>query len=144
MYSSVSCVAFESYVRINQLNSRNGKLTMIKLHADATNKFMHHNYMGKLLNCIFRSTISDLNTSKLEYCKDCRILWTTYKNVSLWFGNWVDDLVNLCFAFEDNDGNVIIPDEQLRGSSSTFDEMCLSIDGSEGRRGGIWILFFMI
>ena len=39
LYKSLS-VAFESYVRINQLNSRDGELTLNKL-ANEINKFMH-------------------------------------------------------------------------------------------------------
>ncbi len=44
-------------------------------------------------------------------------------------------MIRLGFAFEDNGGNVTIPDEQLRNIIN-FDKTCLSIDGSQGRRDG--------
>ena len=133
LYKSL-CIAFESYIRINQLNARDGNLTLNKL-ANAVNKCMQHNYRRKLLNRLLISTARDINASKLEYCEDCRIRWTIYKNINMWFDNWEKDLLRLGFAFEDDDGNVMIPDEQLRNIIN-FDEMCSSVDGSQGRRGG--------
>jgi hypothetical protein len=47
-YSSL-CTAFESYVRINQLNRRDDVLTLKKL-AVKVNETMLHNYRSKLLN----------------------------------------------------------------------------------------------
>ena len=71
LYKSLS-VAFESYVRINQLNSRDGELTLNK-RANAINKCMHRNYRRKLLNPILISTARDINASKLKYWEDRRI-----------------------------------------------------------------------
>ncbi len=71
LYKSL-CVAFESYVHINQLNSRDGELTLNKL-ANAINTCMHRNYRRKLLNPILISTARDINASKLKYWEDCRI-----------------------------------------------------------------------
>jgi hypothetical protein len=116
------------------LNARDGNLTLNKL-ADAVNKCMQRNYRRKLLNRLLISTARDINASKLEYCEDRRIRWTIYKNINMWFDNWEDDLLRLGFAFEDDDGKVTIPDEQLRNIIN-FDETCLSVDGSQGRRGG--------
>ncbi len=59
------------------------------------------------------------------------------------FGNWEADSVNLGFVFKDDNGKVTIPDEQLQNIIN-FDKMCLSIDGSQGRRGGSQRMFFMI
>lgn len=87
------------------------------------------------MNRILISTAKDLDASKLEYCEDRRIWWTIHKNISMWFLNWEDDLVNLGFAFKDNNGKVTIPDEQLQFIIN-FDETCLSVDGRYGRRGG--------
>ena len=53
----------------------------------------------------------------------------------MWFVNWEDDLINLGFSFEDNKGYVIISDEQLQNIIN-FDKTCLSVDGSQERRGG--------
>ncbi len=44
-------------------------------------------------------------------------------------------MVDLGFAFNDKRGECIVPDEQIRNIIN-FDETCLSLDGSEGRRGG--------
>ncbi len=106
------CVAFESYVRINQINSRDGELTMTKLAAKV-NEAMGRNYRRKLLNRVLLSTAKDLDASKMEYCEDRRIGWTTFKNISTWFENWEMDLVELGFAFRDDDVKVSIPEEQL-------------------------------
>jgi hypothetical protein len=71
----------------------------------------------------------------MEYCEDRRIRWTTYSNISSWFDCWEYDLVDLGFAFYDEHGECIISDEQMQNILN-FDETCLSVDGSEGRRGG--------
>jgi hypothetical protein len=61
--------------------------------------------------------------------------WTTHANISSWFDNWEFDLVDLGFAVRAADGKVTILDEQLRFIIN-FDETCLLLDGTEGRRGG--------
>ena len=132
-YKSLT-VAFESYVRINQLNRRDDVLTLKKLVAKI-NKAMNHDYRSKLLNRVLLDTAKYLDASKMEYCEDRRIRWTTYSNINIWFDNWEWDLVDLGFAFYDEDGKCVIPDEQLCNILN-FDETCLSADGSEGRRGG--------
>jgi hypothetical protein len=53
-YNSLT-VAFESYVRINQLNRRDDVLTLTKL-ATKVNETMGHNYKSKLLNRVLLST----------------------------------------------------------------------------------------
>jgi hypothetical protein len=58
-----------------------------------------------------------------------------YFNISSWFDSWECDLVDLGFAFYDKDGQCIILDEQIQNIIN-FDKACLSLDGSEGRRGG--------
>jgi hypothetical protein len=105
-YNSL-CVAFESYVRINQLNRRDDKLTFDKLAAKI-NECMNHNYKNKLLNRVLCSTAKHLDASKMEYCEDRRIRWTTWSNINAWFDNWERDLVELGFAFYDEDGKVVI------------------------------------
>ena len=74
-YNSL-CVAFESYVRINQLNRRDDVLTLKKLSA-AINETLQHNYRSKMLNRVLLSTAKYLDASKLEYAEDRRIRWTT-------------------------------------------------------------------
>jgi hypothetical protein len=132
-YNSL-CIAFETYVRINEINSRDGELTLTKLAAKV-NDTMGHNYRDKLLNCVLTSTAKDLDASKMEYCEDQQIRWTTFKNISMWFDNWKMNLLDLGFAVMGNDGKVTIPNRQLHNIINS-DETCMSIDGSEGRRGG--------
>jgi len=62
-------------------------------------------------------------------CVDKRIERTTEENI------WEFDLMDLGFATRGADGTVTIPDEQLYYIIN-FNETCLSLDGSEGRRGG--------
>jgi hypothetical protein len=57
------------------------------------------------------------------------------RKFSSWFDNREFDLVDLGFAVRAADGKVTILDEQLRFIIN-FDETCLSLDGTEGRRGG--------
>jgi hypothetical protein len=54
----------------------------------------------------------------------------------MWFDNREDDLIWLGFAFEDDGGNMTIPDKQLRNIIN-FDKTCLSVDGNQGRRDGL-------
>jgi len=110
-------------------------LTLKKLAAKV-NETMLHNHRSKLLNRVLLSTVKYLDASKMEYCEDRRIRWTTYLNISAWFDCWEYDLVDLGFAFYDERGECIVPDEQIRNIIN-FDETCLSLDGSEGRRGGV-------
>jgi hypothetical protein len=69
---SALCTAFESYVRINQLNRRDDVLTLKKLAAKI-NETMQHNYRSKLLNRVLLSTAKYLDASKMEYCEDRRM-----------------------------------------------------------------------
>ena len=124
-YNSL-CVAFESYVRINQLNRRDDKLTFDKLAAKI-NKTMNHDYRKKLLNRVLLSTTKYLDASKMEYCEDCRIRWTTWTNINAWFDNWERDSVELGFAFYNEQGQCIIPDEMLPYILN-FNETCLTAD----------------
>jgi hypothetical protein len=63
-YSSL-CMAFESYICINQLNRRDDVLTLKKLRA-TVNKTLQHDYKRKLLNHVLLSTAKYLDASKLE------------------------------------------------------------------------------
>ena len=64
-----------------------------------------------------------------------RILWTTYKNLKLWFDNWKQFLEELGFAHRNDDCDLVVPPDQL-ARILNFDETCLSLDGSKGNRGG--------
>lgn len=139
------CMAFESYLRINQINARIGKNSRPKL-AIQVNKAAGivsngNKQSAKLLDRILRDTAIDLNASKCNFAEDRRIQWTTKKNLSVWFDNWGNDLVELGFATRDASDSVVIPEEQLKNIVN-FDETCLSLDGSEGNRGGRPVVVF--
>ncbi len=60
----------------------------------------------------------------------------TYQNLKLWFDCWVNFLVEYGFAMMyDADGELII-DAELMHRILNMDETCLSLDGSNGNRGG--------
>ena len=128
------CLAFESYVRIMQINSKEGEITFKKLSAKI-NAVLRHNYRQKMLQRVLSATARNLDASTMHIAEDRRVRWTTHANISSWFGNWEFDLVDLGFAVRAADGKVTIPDEQLPFILN-FDETCLSLDGTEGRRGG--------
>ena len=77
----------------------------------------------------------NLDASTMHITKDRQVRWTTFVNISSWFDNWEFDLVELGFAMKGINGTVTIPDDQL-SFILNLDETCLSLDGSEGRRGG--------
>jgi hypothetical protein len=128
------CIAFESYVRIQQINMQQGEITYKKL-AGRINQVLKHDYKQKMLQRVLCATTKNLDASTMHIAEDRRFCWTTFANISSWFDNWEFDLVELGFAMRGIDGTVTIPDDQLPFILN-FDEMCLSLDGSEGRRGG--------
>jgi hypothetical protein len=134
------CMAFESYISINQLNG--------------TCSLNCHNKLSKKLNCIFdikpcfnepnhwlvkrvlAATAIDLNASKAKNAEDRRIEWTTYKNLDMWFENWISNLVKLGFATKLNDGDEIYINDEQMARIMNFDETCCSLDGGASTRGG--------
>ncbi len=91
---------------------------------------------SKLLDRILQHKGVDLKAGKVFSQEARRIQWTTAKNLSMWFDNWEHDLVQLGFAtMIGNTGNIHIADDQLERIIN-FDETCLSLDGSNGNRGG--------
>ena len=133
------CNAFESFVVINQLNGNGGNNTK-KILASKVNAVMNQagnnsQLSFKLLNRIITATAININASKVHSVEARRILWTTYKNLKVWFENWEKDLLDLGFALKDEEGNTYVPDEQLYNIGN-IDETCLSLDGSKGNRGG--------
>ena len=131
------CSAFHSFVAIHQINGKSGELNRKKLR-DRINRVMgrdSHNLSFKLLDRILAETAIDLHCSKVNDVEERRILWTTYKNLKMWFNNWKLDLLNLGFATQNLEGDVTISENQLYRIIN-LDETCLSLDGSKGNRGG--------
>ena len=131
------CVALESFISINQVNDNCGvlgrKVLASQVNCVAARPDVKSN---KLFDRIIKHKGLDLKAGKLQAQEARRIQWMTAKNLSMWFDNWAHDLVELGFATMLSDtGNVHIADDQL-GRIINFDETCLSLDGSNGNRGG--------
>ena len=123
---------FASRSRVSFTSS--SEITYKKLAA-RINALLGRNYKLKMLQRILLATVKNLDSSTMNIAKDRRVRWTTFANISSWFDNWEFDLVELGFATRDADGKIAISAEQLYFILN-FDETCLSVDGSEGRRGG--------
>jgi hypothetical protein len=63
------CMAFESYVRICQINSREGKIMLTKLAA-RINAVLHHNYKQKMLQRVLSATAKNLDASTMHIAED--------------------------------------------------------------------------
>ena len=87
------CVAFESYVRIMQINSKEGELTYKNLAA-RINALLRHDYKQKMLQRVLSATAKNLDASTMHVAEDRRVLWTTEENIVCWFNNWEFDLVD--------------------------------------------------
>ena len=117
-----------------QINSRQGEITYKKL-ASRINVLLGKDYRLKMLQHVLLATSKNLDASTMHVAEDRRVLWTTEENIVCWFDNWEFDLVDLGFAVRAADGKVTILDEQLHFINN-FNKTCLSLDGTEGRRGG--------
>ena len=128
------CVAFESFVRIMQINSKSGEITYKKL-ALCINAVLCHDYNQKMFQRFLLATAKNLDASAMHNAEDRQVLWTTAENISCWFNNWEFNLVDLGFATRGADEKVTIPNEQLYYIIN-INETCISLDGSKGQRGG--------
>jgi hypothetical protein len=88
-----------------------------------------------ILSRLIRDTADNIHGYKLNCAEDRRIRWTTYQNLELWHDSWDDFLVQYGFATIDATGTVTVK-EELKGRIINMDETCLSLDGSNGNRGG--------
>ncbi len=134
-------VTFESFVTISQFNwgrrecrhkplaVRHSKVIKTKDWTQAQQK--------DFLQCVLKDSAINLDATKSTNAEDRRICWTTNRNLSSWFDNWEDDLVEQGFA----DCNLItnkissLQPNQLKRILN-FDETCLSLDGSTSKCGG--------
>ena len=63
-----------------------------------------------MLNRVLRDTACNLNKRKLHNAEDRRIRWTNHRNISMWFDNFENDLVELGFALCDpTTGKTLFP-----------------------------------
>lgn len=77
----------------------------------------------------------------MEKVEARRILWTTHKNLTIWFENLKVNLQKLGFRTIGPRDNIKISLERL-GRILNLDEICLSLDGSNGNRGGRSEVYF--
>ena len=131
---------FESFVEIKQANgdtdeeSRKNMASILKNVVSSASTADRKGY--KKLNRLLRETAINIST-KVEHLEEYQQKqWKTYGNINLFFDTWDKDLVELGFAYRDDEEKIVITDEKL-GKIINFDESCISLDGSEGRRGGI-------
>ena len=137
------CVAFETMVKINQCNGRECENMQRKLMM-RTNCCVNKDgstSLSLVKRLINETAVDILRSSKSNKAEHRRILWTTYNNIKIWFDNWETDLLELGFAEKDEKGDVYIPKEQLERILN-MDETCLSMDGSDGSRGGRPVAIF--
>ena len=133
------CMAFESFICINQLNGTVRVLSQKRL-APLVKKVIYgkqHNANGrKLVRYVLHDTATDLRRMKSHNAEDRRIRWMNHKNITMWFNKWEHDLVKLGFAFwDETTGKVHIP-EEMRRMIGNFDETSLPLCGATTNRGG--------
>jgi hypothetical protein len=130
-----------SYVAIGQINGYSEKkksdLVSCLEELQKTNKIYES---GRHFNKIKVANAALLALSKEEVIELRRQIWTTHTNLNDWFDSWEVFLVSQGFATEitGEDGNekeVIVSEDQKRRIINV-DETNLSLDGSDGGRGG--------
>jgi hypothetical protein len=128
--------AFVSLVKINQLNNRVEDNTQAKLGAKIANVFAMNQSDRHLITRMLKDTAIDLMAAKMSRQEHRRILWNTYRNLELWFNNWEANLLRLGFAYVEEDTNLVQIRPELLHRFVNIDETALSLDGSNGQRGG--------
>ena len=133
------CEAFETYIQINQINSRDWQHKR-KYLAALLNKVVGISSDGSrvkdsFLNRVLRATETNFQADVDKPVEEHRLRWTTYDNIKRWFETWEAVLLELGFAHEDDNGNTVIPPNQL-DRIFNMDESAISFDGSESVAGG--------
>ena len=62
-------------------------------------------------------------------------MWTTMRNLKMWFEKWKVDLMDISFTEEDEDRNVSIKNYKPKDICN-LDKTCISLDGSNRNKGG--------
>jgi hypothetical protein len=135
VYKSL-CMAYGSFLRINQINGRGGdnlRSKLILLIAETMK--IGVNSAAEVVKRLCRDTAADMKADKLCFAEERRVRWTTFSNLEMWFNSWEKMLIDLGLMEDDGSGKFTIPDHQLRNILN-FDETCLSLDGSSINRGG--------
>jgi len=130
------CEALSSLIPINGMNARSGDNSRKKLMTMLVKTMdIETSEAGKLLDRLLRDTAQDIHAEKLNCAEDRRVRWTTYQNLKLWFDSWEKFLVEFGFATYDANGELDI-DAELMHRILNMDETCISLNGSNGNRGG--------
>ena len=130
------CQAYTSLIPINQMNAcagDNSRKKMIPMLAKTFN--IGTPEATNLLDRIVRDTSTDIHATKLNCAEDRRIRWTTYQNLDLWFSSWEVFVVEYGFATINQNGQLHF-DEEMKMRVLNLDETNMSLDGSNGNRGG--------
>ncbi len=130
------CQAYSSLIPINQMNACAGDNSRKKLIPMLMKTFDIGTIKAtRLLNRAVRDMAIDINAVKLNCAEDRHIRWTTYQNLAIWFDSWEAFLIDYGFAIISETGELII-EETMKKRFLNLDETCLSLDGSNGNRGG--------
>jgi len=76
-----------------------------------------------------------LDISKEQVVEMRRLMWATPKNLSDWFDEWEHFVLAQGFATKDDNGLTVFSEDQ-KCRIINIDETNLSLDGSDGGRGG--------
>jgi hypothetical protein len=122
---------------MNQINDCDGDNTRTKLIvAHVKTMGITSSEAGKLLSWLFRDTAEKMmNAEKLNCAEDRRIHWMTFQNIDLWFDSWERFLVAHEFG-EINENGELVLEDFVTSPIINMDETCISLDGSNGNRGG--------
>jgi hypothetical protein len=129
--------AFESYIKIMQLNGHGGTLSNNKL------KIMLKKCTSPSISCdttsllrrLQKAAANSIVVGKGKNAEDRRVKWTTYYNLKTWFDSWQEELIELGFANYDDENKVAIPPDKLERILNV-NKTCLVLDGSKCNRGG--------
>ena len=108
--------AFESYIKIKQINAGSADITrdkLMKLINQCTKPKIGCDCKW-LLRRLLKDSAIDLNAGKCDAVEQRRIMWTTYFNLKSWFNNWERDLLELGFAQKQGKKTIIPPDQLAR------------------------------
>ncbi len=129
--------AFESFIKIKQLNGQGGDTSnnkLIQMLKKCTKPALDCD-PGWLLKRLPKKTATELTCGKVNNAEKRRVRWTTYFNIKSRFDKWENDLVKLGFASTNDKDMVVIPDEQLKRILN-IDETCCVMNGSKCNCGG--------
>jgi hypothetical protein len=96
------CAAFASYMRIQQLNKRQGTNKQGKMAPIVAEMMgIDLDSASRLVKRLANNTAVNMSCDKLNFAKERRVHWTTYSNLQLWFGTWERQLT--IHGFMEND-----------------------------------------